>query len=444
MTRPAVTAASPWAFPTPEIRRLEGGATAWLFDLPGQHIATFEVLLPTPLSAEPVGAEGIATVALHAVDEGTAAHPDGAIAELLEAQGATLHGTARFGYTTFGGQAPVGRLGAALPLFLEALTEPAYDPRDVAHHVEAQLAGFASRLASPGSANKLAFRRALFGAAVREGRPAAGSPATLSTLTPDDARAWHARHWLPDGATIILAGDLSTNPDLSSLASWKGSREAPAPVVAPSTLGPRVVVVDHPDAVQATLMLGLRAPGRTHPDWPALRVAGHAIVGAFASRLNLELRERLGYTYGIGGGFAPDVDDALFTVSGSVRTEVAGDAVARLREGLALAEPFTAAEVDDARRYLVSVAPLANETSADIVGQATALAAAGLDTSYLARHFAQLADVTPASATEAFHRHVSVERLTIAVTGRAADLMPALSAAGLSPEVINLEDDSRA
>ncbi|MBK7821347.1 MAG: insulinase family protein [Tessaracoccus sp.] len=438
MTRPAVTAASPWTFPTPQIRALDNGATAWIFHLPGQHIATFEVLLPTPLEIEPRAVEGIATVALHAVDEGTRSHPDGAIGELLEAQGATLHGSARYPYTTFGGQAPVGRLGRVLPLFVETLSEPAYAPRDVAHHVEAQLAGHASRLASPGAANKLAFRQALYGADHRDGRPGAGVPVTLNAITPDDARAWHDATWLPDGATFLLAGDLPADLDLDALLAWQGAPRELTPSDTPATQPPCVVVVDHPGAVQATVTIGTRAPSRRHPDWPALRVAGHAIVGAFASRLNLELRERLGYTYGIGGGFAPGVDEGLFSIAGSVRTEVAGDAIARLLDGLSLAEPFTEEEADDARRYLVSVAPLANETSADIVGQATALAAAGLDPSYLRHHFAQLAETTPAEATSAFRRHVTADALTIAVTGRAEDLVPALTGIGLAPEVVDL------
>lgn len=437
MTRPTVTAASPWAFPVPEIRALANGATAWLFRLPGQHIATFEVLLPTPLAAEPKALEGVATVALHAVDEGTHTHPDGAIGELLEAQGATLHGSARYPYTTFGGQAPVGRLRRALPLFIEALSEPAYAERDVAHHVEAQLAGHASRLASPGAANKLAFRQALYGAAHREGRAGAGTPGTLNAISPDDVRAWHASTWRPGGATLVLAGDLPADLDLDPLLAWAGGPRDAASIELPTTQRPRVVVVDHPAAVQATVTLGTRTPGRRDPDWPALRVAGHAVAGAFASRLNLELRERLGYTYGIGGGFAPGVEEGLFSVSGSVRTEVAGDAVARLLDGLSLPAAFTEEEADDARRYLVSVAPLANETSADIVGQATALAASGLDSSYLARHFAQLAEIAPKDATGAFRRHVSPDSLTIAVTGRADDLLPALTGIGLSPEVVD-------
>ena len=130
----------------------------------------------------------------------------------------------------------------------------------------------------------------------------------------------------------------------------------------------------------------------------------------------------------------------MFTVGGSVRTEVAAEAVARLLEGLALRAPFGDAEIDDARRYLIGVAPLANETSADIVAQASALAAAGLEPGFMNDHFAHLAAVTPANATDAFRTVVTPESLSVAVMGDAAALVPALAGVGLAAEVVDLRD----
>ena len=117
---------------------------------------------------------------------------------------------------------------------------------------------------------------------------------------------------------------------------------------------------------------------------------------------------------------------------------MAGDAVARLIEGLALAEPLTDAEVDDARRYLIGVAPLANETSADIVAQASSLAAAGLDPEYMGRHFEALATVDADAATTAYRSAISPELCSVSVTGDAEVLVPQLEAIGLAPERIDL------
>ena len=229
MTRPDVTLATPWHFPTPTITRLPNGLTVWHFHLPGQHIATFEAVFPAALSSEPRDVEGVATVALHAIDEGTLTHPDGRIGELLEGNGATLHGIARYRHTTFGGQAPSRRLGAVLDLFTEVLTEPAYAERDIVHHIEAQIAGFDSTLASPGGSNRLAFRRALFGEQHRDGRPAAGTPATLSPIDADRVRAWHAAHFVPDHTTLLIAGAVDADDVIAHFADWRPGTPTPAP-----------------------------------------------------------------------------------------------------------------------------------------------------------------------------------------------------------------------
>lgn len=438
MNRPTVTTDSAWQFPTPEITTLGNGLTLWYFAMPNQHMTSFNLMLPAPLAGEPASLEGVGTLALNASDEGTLRHPDGEITELLELQGATLSGTARFHYTTFGGTAPSTHLADTLPLFLEVLRQPAFAEQDITHHIEALTASFDSRLASPEASNRMAMRVALFGGDHREGRPAAGTPSTLLAITPDDVRAWHSAHFRPEGATLLVAGATAPDDSIRLLESWLGAPELKPDDSPADRQHPSVVVVDRPEAVQAVISVGLRTPTRTDPRWAGLRIAGHAIAGAFASRLNLELRERLGYTYGVGGGIAPGLREGLLTIGGSVRTEVAGDSVARILDGLRLDAPLTDAEVDDARAYLVAVAPLANETSSDITAQACALAAAGLDPSFLNEHFAALTRVTASEATAAWREVVRPEQLTVAVTGDAEKLTPALTALGLTPQVVDL------
>mgnify|MGYP001275764073 CR=1 FL=1 len=439
MSRPVVPEPRPWSYPEPEIRVLPNGMEAWLFDLPGQHVATFDVQFPVTLSEEPSALEGVATIALNAIDEGTLAHPLGRIAELMEAEGTSLHGSAKQTHTRLGGQAPARRLGAALELFAEVLREPAYDDSDVAHHVEARIARHETALASPGSLNRMAFNRRLYGAQSRLGRPAGGTSETLTRISADAVRAWHRRAFSPSHATFILAGDLSRVSDdaLLPLGEWDNPQARPAPPLAAAGLGAGVVVVDRPDAVQSSILVGLPSVPRSDPRWAPARLAGHAIAGAFASRLNLELRERLGYTYGIHGGFGAGPVNSLFTVGGSTRTEVTTDAVRRILDALRLDDDFGPAEIDDAKRFLIGIAPLATETSADIVEQAAELRAAGHPTGFLREHFAAMASVDSAEASRVFRDLVSPENLVVSVTGCAEILLPELEAAGLRPSVVD-------
>ncbi len=438
MNRPPVSLSDAWHFPEPQVSTLAGGMQVWAFDLPGQHIAAMEVVLPTSLSAEPRDVEGVATVALHAADEGTRSNPDGRISELLELQGAALHGSASQSHTRLGGDAPAHRLPAVIELLAEVIQEPSFATEDVEHHVEMQVAAFDSRIASPGWVAKQALRQVLFGDDSREGRPAAGTPQTLHAVTRSDVVAWHASQWAGADATLVVAGDL-TGVDLQSalepLNRWTGSGATLSPASAVERPA-QVVLVDMPDAVQATIHAGALTVGRRHPDWAALKLAGHAMCGAFASRLNLELRERLGYTYGVGGGFTARRCDGQFFVGGSFRVDVAADALRRLIDGLQLVEPFTSAEVQDAKRYLVGVAPLANETASDIAQQAAVLAAVGEQPSFVNEHFSALEIPTAEKVSAAFSNHVHADAVSVAISGPAQTLVPALQAAGLDPVIV--------
>lgn len=436
--RPEVELASPWRFPTPEARTWPSGLTTWVYDLPGQHIAALDLVLPVQLSAEPLDLEGVATVALNSIDEGTHSNPDGRIAELLELQGTALHGSATVSHTRLGADFPVRRLAAVAPLLAEVISSPAHAEDDISHHVGLLEAAHESRLASPGAVAKQAFRTALFGSGAREGRALSGTPETLARIGRDAVVAWHGSHWVPAGATLVLAGDLgSVDPyeALAPLTSWTAPGDGSVRVD-PDGVAPRIVIANMPEAVQATVHVGTLLPGRHHSDWEALKLGVHAFVGAFASRLNLELRERLGYTYGVHGGIGGRSRDGQLTLSSSFRTEVAADAISRILQGLELADPFTAEEVDDARKYLLGIAPLANETASDIVRQATVLAAAGEEPGYVNQHFDALALPGADDVTAAFRRHITPGAMTIAISGNADELVPALRAAGLEVEVV--------
>ena len=438
--KPQIKPRPHWKFPTPQVLAVPGGLNAWVFDVPGQHVAAFELIMPAPLDLEPRAAEGVAQLAVHASDEGTTSHPHGRIAELLEMQGAALHGAAGYWYSRLGGDAPVRRLQQVSRLFAEVIREPAFDERHISHHVELQLAAFRSREASPGAMASKAFRESLYGTASRRGRPLGGTPETIQALHAGAVHDWHDKNWARPGATFVLTGDLA-NTDLDSvlspLADLSRGESAPQPTPSPPPSEPEVVLVDMPAAVQATVQVGCQVPGRRHPDWAALKLAGHVLAGAFASRLNLELRERRGFTYGISGGVSAQPIDGRFLVSGSFRTEVAAEAIARIREEIPMPTPISDEEAADARRFLVGIAPLANETATQITRQASVLAGANESPGFVNEHFTELERVSAEQATRALRQHVRPENLTIAISGSAADLEPRLTAAGLSPRVIS-------
>lgn len=444
LPRPEVADAHPWAFPEPHEFSLGNGARVWLYDLPGQHVISAQVVLDVPVSCEPAALEGLATIAVRTSDEGSIDHPGAELAELVEGLGAIYSGAATQSSTICHLEVPSTRLSGSLGLLAEIITRPAHDPADVERQVALRLAQIEQSMARSSSVVQLAFQRAVFGPGCREGRPTAGRMATVAEIGRDDVVAFHQRWWRPDGATIILAGALPTDADrlvTDAFEGWLPSGErAFHEQPRPNPAGPQIWVVDRPGAVQADIQIGMVTPDRHDPRWAALEVAACAVGGSFASRLNAVLREELGYTYGAHAGFRPLRGASTFVVRTSCRTEVAAAATAEaLRLLDVAAAPFNADEIADARTYLLGVAPLHFQTADAIADQASTLAGAGMPATWVNTHQRQVAAVSTEQVNRAFAEVVRPAQLSVVLCGDAGRLLNDLTSVGLEAEVVELE-----
>lgn len=436
--RPNVTLDRSWRFPHPRVTSLSNGLQIWAFHLPGQHVVSADLVLDCALNREPRELEGIATLALRTSDEGTRSHPGASLAELLEGQGAQVdaHQTQRTAQLTL--DVPASRLERALQAFAEIAQEPSFAVEDVAHHQTQLRAEYAQNRVNPRAMTALGIRRALYLSPDRHTRPSAGTPQTLARITPEGVRDFQRAHWGPHGAVLVLAGELPSN--INSLVAehfgnWMGATQPPPqpPLVNP---GRRVLVLDRPAAVQADVTIAQLTIPRGDARLPALRMAGQLLAGAFTSRLNMVLREDLGYTYGVSGGVSPGRDQSTLGVSASFRTEVAADAIFTALDLLSVAEPFSGSELEAAKDYLLGVRPLATETASDITDAAARLAAGGVDVDYLHAQDAATQALRPDEVTDAYRSLIDPHAFSIAIAGKAEALVPQLAAQGLPVEVI--------
>lgn len=416
--RPAVAPSTAWRFPTFTETLLNNGLRLWLCDLPGQHVLSCQVVFDAPVTAEPSHVEGVAQLAVQASDEGTLAHSADDVALLLENHGAVYDGQAGRDATFCGIDVPTTRLAPALAILAEIVATPAYDDETVARHVAFRLADIEQAEAQPGWVAKRRLREELF--IGRDARPAGGTTETVTAITADDVRSFHDSYWSMGSATLVIAGhlpdDIITIVD-DAFGSLPAGRPAPrheAPVIAQDAN--RVIVVERPGSVQAEVRIGRPTVTRTHPQWPALRVAMAAMGGAFGSRTNLELRERLGYTYGTSMGASPQRDCGVITFSASVRNEVAGDAVQAALRLLRQAD-FTDTEIASAKAYLADGAGLRYDTPAVIADQAAALASAGLTPEYMNDHLDRLRSTSTQEACDAYQDLVATQPLTVVAVG---------------------------
>ena len=432
--RPAVKAAARWVFPEPARWWLDNGLQVLACHRPGQHIAAVSLVLDAPLSTEPSEIEGVATITQRCLDEGTASHPGPAFAERLEDIGALLSGSAGYAASDLLLEVPARRLAEALPLLAQAITEPELRASDVDRHRSLRLAEIDHTMANSSNRAQIAFRQACIPGRFRTSRLAGGTAATVAAITQDDVSAYHARHYRPDGATLVISGDL-TNEVYHQAAAAFGDWVVPGTLAVhhqtPVSRTPHCWLIDRPGAVQADIRLGGFGLDRGDPRWADLQVATHALGGAFLSRLNRVLREEKGFTYGVHLVNSPMRDGGLLAVQGSFRTEVVPEALGLARGLLDVTgNPITAQEVFDAVNYINGIAPLRYSTAQGVTERVSSLVGAGLSAEFVNSNAVALTRVTPESATQVIGELLPPDALTLVVVGDAAALRGPLVASG--------------
>ncbi|BDY01334.1 peptidase M16 [Cutibacterium avidum] len=440
--RPHVQPGSPWSFPTCIVENLSTGLTVVRVPMPGQHIITMEIGLDAPLGAEPAGLEGLAGLVVRTADESTAPHPDAAFAEAMESIGASYDGSAGLAGSHVGVDVPVTRFDAAAELFVELLRTTSLAQTDISRQIDMARASLAQTSQRGSALSGLAAARALWPEGSRSALPTIGTLTSVEKLDAEAAREFWAAHWTLSDAVLVVAGEGVEDLDLSVFERWMATGSAAEVVPAtPRVGGPRVILVDRPDAVQADVRIQQATVGRAHPGWAALKVACGALGGTFGSRLNQVLREDKGWSYGVGMSARPLPDGGVTTVAGSFRTEVGADAVAEALSILTSAEDLRNDEVDSARDHLVGIAPLQYDTAGSVAHQVAALVRAGLAPTWVDDHLAAVASVRVDgqewSANTAWRQLLNPDDWRIGICGRAEDLAPALTKRGLEPVVVN-------
>lgn len=424
---PPVQPPGPWQFPAATGERLDNGLQLLTHHLPGQQVVSAVLVLDTPLHAEPRELEGVAAITARCLDEGTTAHPGEEYAELLENEGAAFGILPGLSGLQLLLDVPASRLPAGLALFAEAVRTPQLADADVLRHRALRLDEIEQARANSSQLASTLWRGELYDETFRGHRMNGGEPETVAAITPESVRGYHAEHYRPDAATLILAGDL-TGLDASALArdcfgDWEsGDRsraEQPRPDYRPA--GRRIV--DRPGSVQADIRLGGPGIDRTDPRWPAFQVATYAMGGAFGSRLNKVLREEKGFTYGISMAGSPLRSGGAFTISGSFRTEVVAEALREIERILDIdRSPFTDAEVTAAISFLAGVAPLRYATADGVADQTALQLLYGLPEDWLTGYLDAVRAVTPEQATAAYTEIVGATDKTLVAVGDVAGM----------------------
>lgn len=441
---PAPGKVDSFGFPAVHSSVLANGLALRVACLPRLPLVAVALVLPAGESMLGDAHAGHAILAGDALEGGTSARTGSDLAEALEGLGAALRVSVGWDATTVSLTSLADRWEKALALLTEVVLQPAFPHDEVVRVREQQLARLRQRAMDPASLANDRSAELLHAPGVPYGRPARGTLASVRRFDPTAARTLASAHYRPGGAGLVVAGDVDpdwvTHVSANALAQWEGAPAAGRDFeVHPRFHEATVHVIDRPESVQSEIRVGHTGVSMGHPDYHALVVVNSVLGGAFTSRLNLSLRERHGFTYGVRTGFAFRRRAGPFSTSTAVATDFTAPAVREIVAELtqmAEAGP-TEEEMEATRDYLAGVFPLQLETTSQVAARVAELIVYDLPDDHYRHYRDRVRSVSRDAAAAAARRHIRPAQLTVVVVGAADQVAGPLEALGIGPVAVH-------
>ncbi len=449
---PPVGTLAALAFPRIERATLANGIKVYFARRAEIPVVRVSVSFDAGYAADPADKLGLQTLTMALLDEGTATRTSVQIAEAQERLGASISSGGGIDRSSVGLYALSPNLPASLDLLADIVRNPAFDPKEVERLRGRQVASIAAQLTSPDSMARTVFPVKVYGPAHPYGRPVGGlgDVATVGTFTRDDIVRFQ-RDWLqPSKAQIYVVGD-TTLAELVPLlnarfGTWAEDRMARPTknfdVATPAPAATRIFLIDRPGAPQSLIYGGqVIAQKGGDPKLTVLRQANDVLGGNFLSRLNTDLRETKGWSYGVATGLTARFDRPAFIVQAPVQSDQTGPSLAALladmREFLG-PKGTTPEEIERTTNGSIRELPGSFETSDAVLGGLIDIVQFGRPDNYYETLPTAYRAMKTSDYDAAARATIDPGTMTFVVVGDAAKVRPQLDKLGLPIETVQL------
>ncbi|MGB7070214.1 MAG: pitrilysin family protein [Pyrinomonadaceae bacterium] len=354
---PALGGDKPFVAPTVKTAKLENGLEVFVVEKPELPKVSVSVVTRAGSIADTAAKVGTASLTARIMRRGTKSRSAIAIDDTLGTLGTTLGGGSTKEYASLGMEVLKRSLDPAMEIMADVALNPTFPAIEFEREKKLALDGLAQAASNPNAvAQRVAFMAA-FGPDHPYGRPSGGLPETVSAIGREDLVAFHQTYWKPASTAVIFVGDVSLE-EAAALArkhfgSWQGG-SAPAvnvPAVKPLPTG-KVYLIDRPGSAQTVVAQILAAPERKSKDYYPLSLANAVYGGGFGTRLNLNLREDKGYSYGVFSEPQHFANSGTWIAGGGVQTNKTKESIVEFVKELkyiAGEKPITDKEFTTAR-----------------------------------------------------------------------------------------------
>jgi zinc protease len=407
--------------------------------VPGEKVLGPQV--PTPPAAAAKAGEGAESINLDEpcanftaamLSEGTASRNAPQIADQLAQLGATLGTRSTMDATFVQGESLKKNFGQMLELMADVALHPSFPADEIERQRASRLAQLVQQAENAGQLAARVTASVLYGDRHPYGFTELGTEAAVRSVARNDIEAFWKQNFVANNAALVVAGDI-TMSELKPLAesafgAWSAGAPASPVLGAAETTTARLILVDKPGAPQTEVrIVGIGAP-RSSPDFQAIQVMNMALGGLFSSRINMNLREEHGYTYGASSQFVFRRSAGPFVTGAGVRTDVTAPAVAEiLKEVRGIAEKaMKADELRVAKDALARSLPGAFETSANAAASFSNVYIYDLGLDYFTTYPARVDSVTADQAQAVAQKYLASGKLIVIAVGDRAKIEPEL------------------
>ena len=422
-TAPLPSAARPVRLPTPESFQLPNGLTVLVSPQPGMPVVSATLVVRNGGDANPIDKPGLAGFSAAMLTQGTTSRSAMRLAEDAAEIGASLEAESSMDAMQVTASSLSRHFPAALDLLADVVRNPTFPDEEIERVRALRSADLVQQRSSATQIANSVAAAALYGLEHPYGFSDLGTLTAIKAITRDQLHAFWRQHFVPGNAALVVAGAI-TAPEVRRLAesefgAWPRG-ETTAPKLGESALGrPKLVLVDRPGSPQTQLRVATVGVARSNPDYMRIRVMNTILGGLFSSRVNLNLREAHGYTYGARSEFSYWRGPGPFWIRTGVRTDVTAPAVREIFTEVKriISTPVSGEELALAKAAITRSLPGQFETNAVATGAFASLFVYGLPFDYYATLPAKIEAVTAQDVQTAAAKYLSPEALMVVAVG---------------------------
>jgi predicted Zn-dependent peptidase len=435
----------------PEIQKatLDNGLSVWLVEQHELPTVAMNLVIQAGADHDPADQPGIASMTADLLDEGTKTRSTLQISEDIDAIGANFATNAGVDGSFMTLSTLTKHLDNALAVFTDVLANPTFPEKEFARLQKQRLTSLIQQRDQPPAIAGNAFSFVLYGASHPYGHNPSGTEASVKAMTTADLVKFYKTYYRPNNATLIIVGDVTLAgivPTLNAgLAGWTKAEVPPFSIPPPPAPGKmRVYLVDKPGAPQSEVRIGYPALARSTPDYFPVALMNRMLGGQFTSRVNLNLRERHGFTYGAFTTFRFQKAAGPFVAQGGIVTEKTDSSLTEFISELTIMRDkgLSPEELVYAKKGMTGNFALAFETPAQIAGALQNIVLYGLPDDYYTNYLVNIDAVKLDEIQRVAKQYLDVLNMAVVVVGDLSRIKESIAALKLG-EIVMCDLDGK-